>query len=271
MASDRIESPRNPRVKALVRLRERRERERSGTMLIEGTRELLRALEAGVDVREAYLCPPLLRGEGVELPRRLAALGIPVVELTRDAFARASGRQGPDGVLALAGTPAWRLDWPSLPRDPLLLVLDGIQKPGNLGAALRTAEAAGADAVVVTGEGTDLANPQVVRASMGSVFAPPVAAMAADALREGLRSRGVRIVATLPSAALDYWDAPLTGAVAVVVGAEHAGLSASWAERADARLRIPMTGLADSLNAATTAALVLYEAKRQRRPGDAPG
>lgn len=265
MSAERIDSPRNPRVKALVRLRERRERERTGTMAIEGARELLRALEAGVEVRETYLCPELLRGEGRALPGRLARAGVPVVELAAAAFERASARQGPDGVLAVASRPAWRLELAALPPRPLVLVLEGFEKPGNVGAALRTAEAAGADAVVVTGEGTDLANPHVVRASMGSVFAPPVAALGEAELRNALRARGIATVAAVPTASRDYWDAELTGAVAILIGAEHAGLSAPWSEAADAHVRVPMSGLADSLNAATTAALLLYEAKRQRR------
>jgi TrmH family RNA methyltransferase len=265
MAADRITSPSNPRVKALVRLRNRREREREGRFLIEGARELSRALVAGVALDEAFVCPALLGSEGGGVATRLRDLGVRTTELSEPAFAKVSLRERPDGVLATA--PTWSAD-PSalqLPAEPLLLVLDGLEKPGNLGALLRTADGVGVDAVLVSGAGTDLFNPNVIRSSMGSLFTRPVVALGEGALLAQLRRWGVRVVAATPEAATPYWDADLRGPLAVALGSEHAGLAPSWRSGAELAVAIPMAGLADSLNVATAGALLLYEALRQRR------
>jgi TrmH family RNA methyltransferase len=266
VAPERIDSPKNPRVKALVRLQERRERERAGRALVEGARETRRVLEAGVVIETAYLAPSLLRGEGRDLAEALRSAGVPCVELAEAAFARASRRQGPDGVLAVIRPPLRALHALQLPEAPLLLVLVGTEKPGNLGGLLRSADAAGADAVLaVDGGGTDPWNPGVIRASMGSVFALPLVACDAEEARAWLAARSVRTVATSPAAELDVWDADLTGGVAIVLGPEHAGLDAAWLETAATRVRVPMGGAADSLNVGVTGALLLFEALRQRR------
>lgn len=233
-------------------------------MLVEGAREALRALEAGVTVHEAYLCPPLLQGDGPEVARRLRSARVPVVETGERAFARLSLRQGPDGILLLVSAPELPLEALTLPSDALLLVLDGVEKPGNVGAALRSADAAGADAVALSGAGTDLANPNVVRASMGSVFHVPTVQRPAPELRTFLDTRGVEVVTATPEAPRPYWALDLTGPVALVLGAEHAGLGAAWRAGPREAVRIPMRGAADSLNVATAAALLLFEARRQR-------
>ena len=261
----RVTSPTNDRVKELVRLRSRRHRDRSGLFLIEGARETERALQAGVELREAYLCPELFSPQAVEAAERLADRGIPRVELSEPPFRKASLRDGPDGILSVARTWRPRPDALTLGRTPLLLVIDGLEKPGNVGALLRTADAAGVTAVFVTGEGTDVFNPNVIRASMGSVFSRPVIPVATDALTRYLAARKVAVVATSPGAERLYWEVDLTGPTAVVVGSEHAGLEADWLDAAERRVRIPMHGLADSLNAATAGALLLYESLRQRR------
>lgn len=262
----RIDSAKNPRVKALVRLRERRERERSGRALVEGARELLRALESGSRVREAFLCPPLLGEEGRALAATLMQRGVPVIRLSEAAFAKGSIRQGPDGVLGVVEVPdLGATERPALPDSALVLVLAGVEKPGNLGALLRTADAARVDAVVLTGEGTDPWNPGVIRASMGSVFAVPMTIMSADDARAWLARSGLRTVATAPAAERDYWDADLRSGCAILLGPEHAGLGPDWLATADERVRVPMAGLADSLNVAVTGALLAYEARRQRR------
>ena len=267
MPRKRIESPRNPLVKELLRLHERRGRERSGRFLIEGTREVERALEAGVPVLEVLLAPELAGPETLALASTAEARGLPVNELTGTAFGRLSVRENPDGMLAVAETWTVEPEQLQLPDDPLLLVLDGLEKPGNLGALLRTADAVDADAVFVTGPGTDPFNPNVIRASMGSVFSRPLVQLGGERLRHFLAAAGVRTVATSPSAAKPFWDASLAGPTAIVLGTEHEGLGVEWLETADERVHIPMAGLADSLNVATAGALLLYEALRQRRRG----
>jgi len=260
-----VTSPTNPRVKQLVRLRERRERDAAGVALVEGAREVVRAIAAGWRVRLVATCAELASPEAHAAMTTFDALTAEHLALSRAAFEKVSLRQHPDGVLALVVPPARDLAALPWPPDGLYLIADGLEKPGNLGALLRSADAANADAVFVTGHGTDLLNPQVIRASMGSVFARPVLAVDADELRSTLRERHVRCVATSPNSDTDLWDADLTGALAIVVGTEHEGLSTAWLDAADERVRVPMAGLADSLNVATTGALLLFEARRQRR------
>ncbi len=260
-----VDSPRNAEIKALLKLRDRRHRDREGLFLIEGRREITRATQANVRIRTIYVCPAMSAPAGMApLLRELELLGVETVELSEAAFTRLSMRDNPDGALALAET--WQLDPADLelPAEPLLLVVDGLEKPGNLGALLRTADAAGADAVFVTGGGTDLFNPNVVRASMGSLFARPVAMVEQDQLISWLHRRGWRLLATSPGAHQSYWDADFTKGCAILLGTEHDGLGMSWLEAADELLLVPMHGMADSLNVATTGALLLYEALRQR-------
>lgn len=265
MTRKRIDSPKNPFIKELLRLRERRERDRSGRFLIEGVREVERALAAGIRIDQLLVAPELTRPEGQALAATAERSGISVTELSGQAFVRLTIRENPDGLMALADT--WRtgLSELELPGEPLLVVLDGLEKPGNLGALLRTADAVDADAVFVTGPGTDPFNPNVIRASMGSLFSRPLVTAQAEELRRYLEARGVRIVATSPSANRPYWDASLTGPLAIVLGTEHQGLGSEWLAAADEQVHIPMAGMADSLNVATAGALVLYEALRQRR------
>lgn len=265
MTRKRIDSPKNPLVKELLRLRERRERERSGRFLIEGVREVERALAAGIPLEQLLVAPELARPEAQALAATAERAGLKVSELAGGAFARLSLRENPDGLMALAGTWRTELSELELPGEPLLLVVDGLEKPGNLGALLRTADAVDADAVFVTGHGTDPFNPNVVRASMGSIFSRPLVTTSGDELRRFLREHGVRVVATSPAAELPFWDADLKGPVALVLGTEHEGLNAEWLDSADERVHVPMAGTADSLNVATAGALVLYEALRQRR------
>jgi len=262
----RIESRTNPRVKALVRLHARREREREHRAFVEGAREVERALAAGVRLEAAYLAPALLGAAGRRTEDALERADIDVVELSEGAFAKISRRQHPDGVAAVIRPPRRTLDDLELPRPPLLLVAVATEKPGNLGGLVRSADAAGVDAVLaVGGAGTDPWNPGVIRASMGSVFALPVVACDDAEASAWLARRGVRRIAATPAAERDLWEEDLTGPVAIVLGPEHEGLSSAWTEAADARVRVPMRGAADSLNVSVTGALVLYEAVRQRR------
>lgn len=262
-----VSSPHNPRVKHLVRLRDRRERDRTGAFLVEGGRELRRALDGGVPITELYVCPPLFPGGddgGVVAAAREA--GADVVELTGAAFAKASYRDRPDGLLAVARRPSTALDRLRL-ADAFLLVVESIEKPGNLGTMLRTADAAGMNGVVVSDPTTDPFNPNVVRASLGALFTVPLAVGSTPETIAALRGAGVRLVATSPAGGPAPWEVDLTGPVGIVVGAEHEGLSDAWLAAADVRVRIPMAGRVDSLNAAVAAAVTVFEAVRQRTRG----
>jgi RNA methyltransferase, TrmH family len=272
MEGAEVTSPFNPLVKRLVRLRERRAREREGVFVVEGARELSRAVQAGFELSLLASCRESLSEDAAAVLPELLRGAREHRTFASRAFARASLRQHPDGVLGVvvARNPGVDdVDWHA---EALYLVVAGIEKPGNLGALLRSADAAGATAVFVTGAGTDLGNPNVVRTSMGSLFTRPVVAVEDELLLETLRRRGVRVVATSPEAPVDLWDADLAPPVAVVVGPEHEGLDANWLDGAAVRVRVPMAGAADSLNVATAGALVLFEAVRQRRirTGSAP-
>ena len=260
-----ITSPANPRIKHLVRLRERRERDGSGLFLVEGYRELRRALAAGVEVTELYSCPGLYLGENEEaLVGAAARAGAEVVAVAEAPFRKASYRDRPEGLLGVARQFPTGLERLAPGPDPLLLVVEAIEKPGNLGTMLRTAEAAGAAAVIVCDPATDPFNPNVVRASLGTLFSVPLAVADTPGTISRLRELGIRTVATTPSASRPHWEADLTGPVAVVVGSEQYGLSAAWLEAADLRVVIPMPGSVDSLNAAMAAGILLFEAVRQR-------
>lgn len=257
-----ITSPQNDRVKDLVRLRDRRHRDRTGRFLIEGYREITRAVDAGVEPTTLYVCRDLFLGPNED--RLIEALtGTEVVEMAEAPFRKVSYRDRPEGLLAVAPQFGTELDGLRLPAAPLVLVAESIEKPGNLGTMLRTADAAGA-AMIAADPTTDPFNPNVVRASTGTLFTTPLAVSDTPSVVEWLRAADIAIAATTPDTDRLYWDADLSGPVAVVVGAEQYGLSDTWLDNADVRLRIPMAGVADSLNAAMAAGLVLFEAVRQR-------
>ena len=260
-----LTSAANPRVKAARALRERRERDRTGLTLIDGARELRRALDAGVAIDEAFVCEPLLAG-----PDARAALDgllgarVPIVRVTERVLATLAFGERAEGLVAVARVPSLSLDDLSVPPDPLIVVIEGVEKPGNVGAVLRTADGAGADAVIAASPRTDLYNPNAIRASAGTVWAIALAAAPTPAVIDWLRGHGIRIVAARVDAPVRYTEADLTGPVALVLGAETDGLTDSWASPGLESVSLPMLGVADSLNVSVTAAVLLYEARRQR-------
>jgi TrmH family RNA methyltransferase len=260
----RIASPDNPRVKDAVRLRTRRARVREGRFLVEGARELDRALDAGHRPHLLFVEPELAGDAGVRAADRTRAAGGRVLEVTAAVYRKLALREEGEGLLAVLPIPRTVPDELDLPAAPLVLAAIGIEKPGNVGALLRSADAFGADAFVVEG-GTDLWNPNVVRASLGCLFTVPAATAPAGELLPWLRARGLRIVAAAVDGASEPDAADLTGAVALLMGSEERGLPAHALAAADARVRIPMRGAADSLNVSVAAGVLLYEAGRQRR------
>lgn len=265
VAPEKISSLQNPRIKQLVKLRDRRPRDEAGVFLVEGYREIRRALEKSVPLQEIYFSPEwFLGGNEPALLERAAHGGTKLFELSRDAFAKVAYRERPDGLLAVA--PQWQraLTDLKLPTEPFLLVVEAIEKPGNLGTILRSADAAGCDAVIVCDPVTDIFNPNVVRASTGVLFSVPLVVAESTAVLDWLRQRGIRTVATTPAAEKIYSDVSLRGSLAVVMGSEQYGLSKFWLENADTPVRIPMAGQADSLNVAMATIITLFEAVRQR-------
>lgn len=269
-----VDSPANPRVKALVALRRRRTREDQAVTVVEGHEELALALAAGVTPQTLYVCPELYSPAGTagvqqigwqtDLVATARAAGAQIVTMSRAAFEKAAYREGPDGLLGVLGRVERELTELALPADPLVLIAEGVEKPGNLGAMLRTADAAGVDAVVAAAAITDWANPNVVRASKGTVFALPVAAASTQQVLRWAKAQGLRLVVTTPETDVLYSDISYAGPTAVVVGGEKHGASADLLAAADDLVRIPMCGKANSLNVGVAAAVVLFEAVRQR-------
>lgn len=266
-----ITSPSNPRLRALTALRRRRTREETGTTLLEGYEELSLALSAGLRPITLYYCPELMLDPTAQLAvvDDVAASGTETIRLGRAAFEKVAYREGPDGFLAVVRTRQIECDAVPLGEQPFLLVCQGVEKPGNLGAMLRTADAAGVDAVLAIDPVTDWGNPNLVRASKGTVFSVPVASGATTDSLARMKARGVTVVAATPDTDVEYTDVDYTGPVAICVGAEKDGLTDEFLEAADVRVRIPMSGKANSLNVATSAALIIYEAVRQRRAAGA--
>ena len=260
-----ITSPQNPRVKAAAALRDRRDRQTTGRILIDGAREILRAIRSGVPVEELFVCEDLCRSEDclavLEEARRRR---LPRVDVGERAFAKLAFGARAEGVVGVARAPSVGLDALRLPSDPLVVVLEGVEKPGNLGAVLRSADGAGADALIVAGGGTDLFNPNAIRASVGTIFHVPLAAAPTPDVLAWLRERGLRILAARVDGSRPYTDVDLTGGVAIVVGSEAEGLTDAWSGEDVEAVRLPMLGIADSLNVSVAAAVLLYEARRQR-------
>jgi TrmH family RNA methyltransferase len=272
-AVEKISSLQNPRVKQLVKLRDRRPRDEAGVFLVEGYREIRRALERHVPLREIYFSPEWFLGENEPaLIAQARAAGAEAIELSKDAFAKVAYRERPDGLLAVA--PQWKRSLDDLgtvllkdgsAKPPFLLVVEAIEKPGNLGTILRSADAAGCDAVIVCDPVTDIFNPNVVRASTGVLFSVPLVVDESARVAAWLRERKVRTIATTPAAEKLYTDVDLTGPLAVIMGSEQYGLSEFWLKQSDQPVRIPMAGQADSLNVAMATIITLFEAVRQRR------
>jgi TrmH family RNA methyltransferase len=264
MTSPTITSLTNPRVKAAVRLRDRREREETGLTIVDGAREILRALDAGVRVESAFIAGDLVRSADAiavvdRLGRRERTIEVSPTVLAKVAFGDRS-----DGVVAIVEAPRPGLEDLDLPPDPLLVVVEAVEKPGNLGAILRSADGAGAAAVIAADPRTDVFNPNAIRASLGTIFAIPVVAADAEATRAWLTAHGIRPVAAIVESATPYTAADLTGPVAIVLGSEAEGLSDAWRDDRLVAVSIPMAGIADSLNVSVAAAVLLYEAVRQR-------
>jgi TrmH family RNA methyltransferase len=260
-----ITSPHNVRIKWAASLHKKHERDRTGLMLIEGVRELSLALERGIDIDSVFLCSDLLDQEaGIAIIGSIEKRDIHVTEVGRRVFEKLAYREEGGGIVAVARQPSHALA--NLPEAacPLYLVADSIEKPGNLGALLRSADGAGVTGFIASNQRTDLYSPNVIRASLGTVFTTPNAISSAAEAIGWLEARSIAIVAATPSATICYTDVDFAVPAAIVVGSEDAGLGSEWLKASIRRVRIPMRGSADSLNVSAAATILLYEALRQR-------
>jgi TrmH family RNA methyltransferase len=262
-----ITSAANPTVKALRGLRDRADRDDRGLFLIEGYRAVTRALDCNFHLEALYICPDWYLGQNEPtVVERTRAAGARIVQLGKDAFAKCAYRDRPEGLLGVGRQWRTRLIDIKLPDNPFLIVVEAIEKPGNLGTILRSADATGADAVIVCDAVTDLFNPNVVRASTGTLFrVPTVVTTTADTLAF-LRERHVQSVAAVVQATTNYTAIDYRHATAIVMGSEQFGLSPAWQQAATQPVRLPMLGLADSLNVSAATVVIAYEVLRQRTP-----
>ncbi|HET9590006.1 MAG TPA: RNA methyltransferase [Anaerolineales bacterium] len=253
-----ITSLQNPRVKHLVRLREdKRQRQRDGLMLVEGLDEIRLALAAGYRPQTLLTSPELAAGRLEGVPTETLTVSGPV-------FEKLSYRENPDGWLAVFPIPQRSLDDLQLSEPALVVVTESVEKPGNLGAILRTADAARVDALLVCDPRVDLWNPNAVRASRGAVFSVPVVESDNVSALVWMKKWKMRILAATPSAEVVYSDIDLREPIAIAVGTEDRGLTDFWLSNADVRVKIPMLGKVNSLNVSVSTALIVYEALRQR-------
>lgn len=260
----------NSRIKKIVQLRDRKKRQEFGLTIVEGVREVERAIDCKVDIKELYCCSDMLKKMGaLELEKKIGNLEVPKFELSNEVFSKASYGDRHEGVIALMSIPDASLSSIKFKKNckPLLVIVESVEKPGNLGAILRTCDGAGVDGVIVCDEKTDVYNPNVIRASLGTIFSIQVGVEVSPDVLDYLRSKKIKICATTPTAEKSYTDADLSEPVAIFLGSEQSGLSEFWINNADEKVNIPMNGIADSLNVSASTAVVVYEALRQRKKG----
>ena len=256
-----LTSAQNPKFKRLVALREKsRLRRDEGVFVVEGRRELEHCMEAGFEVETVFVCRDI-----ADSAAGLNSLEPKTFELSKELYAKVAYREGTEGVLAIVRSRELRLEDLELGSKPLIMVLEGVEKPGNLGAVLRSADAAGADAVIVCDPLTDLWNPNLIRASIGAVFTVPTVCCSSQEAIAWLKAREIRILTAQLQDSSAYYDCDMTGPTAIVMGTEATGLTDPWRQAADAHVLIPMLGRLDSLNVSVSAAILLYEAVRQRQ------
>lgn len=262
--SIRITSLQNPKIKHALSLRKASERKREGLFLIEGSREIRLAMLAGYEFHTLFISIPV--EEKSSLSQIIDALTgqVQVIEIPEKIFGRLVYREGTVGILAIARQKGTGLSGIHLGRNPLLLVMESVEKPGNLGAVLRTADAAGIDAVLVCDGITDIYNPNVVRSSLGTLFTNQVVCCSTREAIGWLKSNNIKIYTTVLSASMPYHHADYTMPAAIVAGSEASGVTGIWQENSDAGIIIPMFGKVDSINVSAATSIVVYEALRQR-------
>ncbi len=264
MKTEIVTSAQNPKIKDLTALQEKsKERRRKGLFVVEGRRELMHCLEAGFEAYTVFYCPEILgRDDFGEIADRCRC---GFVEIPAHLYNKVAYRGGTEGVIAEMRCRETGLESLNVKENPLVVVLEAVEKPGNLGAVLRSADAAGADAVIVCDPLTDIYNPNLIRSSIGAVFTVPVAVAGSEETIKWLKDKGIRIYTAQLQDSEWYYDTDMRGGTAVIMGTEATGLTDVWRKAADAHIKIPMLGRLDSLNVSVSAAILLFEAVRQRK------
>jgi TrmH family RNA methyltransferase len=256
----KITSTQNPKVKSVLALEKPRERKRQQLFVVEGMKEIRMAIEAGYKIGNIFFCDEMIPAH------ELGSLADDklVIPVSKDVFDKLAVRENSGGVLAVAEMKTHSLDQLRLRDNPLLIIIEAVEKPGNLGAILRTADAVGADAVIICDPQTDFYNPNVIRSSIGCVFTQPIASATSEETIAWLRKKNIRIYCTYLQASQPYHLVDYTKPSAIVMGTEATGLSDIWVKNSDANIIIPMQGKIDSMNVSTATAVVVFEAWRQR-------
>ena len=265
--AEEISSAQNPRIKELVKLRERKARVASDVILVEGGREIIRAIAGGLQILECYFCGEQLSEAGRQIVEAMEKLTPQPLKfkVSKTAFAKAAMREGSDGVIVLAKANHHKLDDLSKKNNPILLAVEGVEKPGNLGALIRTADAIGVDGVIVLDNCCDVYSPNVIRASIGAVFHVPVVEVKSNIFLSYCRAGKLQVFgAALADQAIAYTKADFRNGAVILCGSEARGLSDFWLNHADQLIQIPMRGVGDSLNVSVAAAVIAFEASRQR-------
>ena len=259
-----ITSTQNPKIKALIVLQQKSSERRSqGLFVVEGQRELQHCIQAGLQIDTIFYCPTLCPLPPSPPPGG-ARGGLSLFPVSPSLYQKIAYRGSTEGIIAIVKTPNLQLSDLRLSDTPLLIILESVEKPGNLGAILRSADAAGADAVIVCDPLTDLYNPNLIRSSIGSIFTVPCVACRSEDCIPFLKQQGIQILTAQLQDSHPYYDTDMTHGTAIVMGTESTGLTDQWRRAADAHIRIPMLGQLDSLNVSVSAAILMYEAVRQR-------
>ena len=273
MRIEAVTSAQNPKIKELLALQEKsRLRREKNLFVVEGRRELGHCIDAGYLIRTLFTCPEICQEQDIEeISEKILAQGpLPgqcqrsVIEVPAALYSKMAYRGGTEGLIAEAVMRPCGLENLKIKENPLIVVLESVEKPGNLGAVLRSADSAGADAVIVCDPLTDLYNPNLIRASIGAIFSIPTVAVSSAMAIDWLKTNRIQILTAQLQDSELYYDTDMTGGTAIVMGTESTGLTDIWRQNADRHIRIPMLGQLDSLNVSVSAAILLYEAVRQR-------
>ena len=272
MKTEIITSAQNPKIKMLLELQDKsKTRRREGLFVVEGRRELEHCIATGYEVHTAFICKEITGEHGFDEILHILENASPdgrrqcsIVEIPGHLYQKVAYRGSTEGVIAELHCKKHSLEDLDIKENPVVVVLESVEKPGNLGAILRSADAAGVDAVIVCDPLTDLYNPNLIRSSIGGIFTVPTAAASSEETIKWLKDRDIKIYTAQLQDSSWYYDTDMTGGTAIVMGTEATGLTDIWRRAADAHIKIPMLGRLDSLNVSVSAAILMYEAVRQR-------
>lgn len=271
MRIENITSAQNPKIKDLLALQEKsKERKKKGLFVVEGRRELLHCIEAGYEPHTLFICRDIISDKDLDeilgaIEENFCGKQCHMIEIPQHLYDKVAYRGGTEGIIAELNCKDMSLESLKLKENPLVVVLESVEKPGNLGAVLRSADASGVDAVIVCDPLTDMYNPNLIRSSIGAIFTVPVATASSEETIKWLKENKIRIYTAQLQDSGWYYDTDMKGGTAIVMGTEATGLTEPWRKAADAHIKIPMLGRLDSLNVSVSAAILMFEAVRQRK------